>query len=336
MKAFVVILLSCFLSITAHADLKYIPLHLTLSCDQNSHSIGERIQFNLTFTNTDNRKHALILPGTQHKGRKMIYFSFYTVKDNIYIEVHRESREIDMDSVYYNQTYYKYIDAGQSISIPVFFGDKKNYRRHIASHHDFPNLPPDEYQLLAWYNPFDEDLANNAFNKISDFDKSSTTDPDKINMPEVGLISNYLSLQITSEATSPQKWTPTPFCPQNCRLCKMVDKENWKRVEEIIDEQTYYNGKQDQQFTDSSWRQPHRNIAWLGYGPDAILASLPSYTSRAIIFKNKNGYHYYWLTWQIGIIYPVRSMLFGWLNRKHKIMKTSEVDYLRLLSLKPF
>ena len=323
----------------AKADLKYMPLRIELSSEQSTYASGEVIQFNVKFTNSDAKQHALILPGTLNKGRKIIYFSIYTVDENdFYTELARESREIDMDSIYYSQSAYKYIQAKESISIPVFFNDTVNYRKHIEAHHKLPKrLLPGEYQVLAWYDPWDQKLASNAFNKISSYDKSDAEElPHKMNLPGEGLQSNYFKLTISDAPATKVPWIPTAFCPANCKLCKLIDRNQWNKVKKEIASQTDYKDPEGMAYTDTTWMQAHRNIAWLGYSPDAVLASLPTYTGRNIIFRNADGYHYFRAHWQMGIMYQGRSRISSLLFRRRSLIKTSEVDYLKLLSLKPY
>jgi hypothetical protein len=117
-------------------------------------------------------------------------------------------------------------------------------------------------------------------------------------------------------------------------LCRTIEHENWKKTKRLIrrDSKDYneYNMGKD---TNGNWQKAHRNIAFLGDNPDAILASLPSFMSREIIFQNKNGIHYFQLTWQLGKISRVGSRINTFLYmiglRKIRI-RDSRINYSRL------
>jgi hypothetical protein len=89
--------------------------------------------------------------------------------------------------------------------------------------------------------------------------------------------------------------------------------------------------------TNGNWQKAHRNIAYLGYNPDAILSSLPSYLSREIIFQNKNGIHFFHLTWQLGKISKVGSRInsfFYLIGLRNVRIRDSRVRYSKLRWLK--
>lgn len=120
--------------------------------------------------------------------------------------------------------------------------------------------------------------------------------------------SNYFLLTISDDPVK-HEWSPTRDCPLNYHFCEAIEKSDWNSVERLISKQTDYNNKLGMNFTDNNWLQPHRNVAWIYEGPDAILASLPKNTYRSMIFKTQAGYIYYDATWQLGIIYPGRSRI---------------------------
>lgn len=320
----------------AYADLKPIDIKMELSSNRNAYMASEVIAFTIDFENLTDKYNVILLPGSQNKGKKLIYFSYYTVKDNFYTEVARESREINMDTTIDGRVSLRNLKPKASISIPVFLNEKSNYNTHIEAHHALPDLPPGKYQLLAWYDPWDEDYGNQFFNKIESFDKGDEQlfEANKFNIPEEGLISNYFSLEILAENNTIPAFQSTVFCTKNCKYCTAIENEDWSKVAKIIDKQSYYKGKNNIAKTDTNWLQTHRNVAWLYDGPEAILASLPSYTYRRFIFKNANGYHYYNATWQLGIVYPNRSRIkqfFQWAMRVNPPIKGSEVDYRKLI-----
>ena len=85
--------------ISAHkslfADLHYYPYRLELSSPKITFGLNEPMEFMLHITNLSTEDQTFLVPGSQNKGLKMIYFSFFTVdENNHYTEMMREVREI--------------------------------------------------------------------------------------------------------------------------------------------------------------------------------------------------------------------------------------------------
>ena len=311
MKKILIVLLYCF-PLIGKADLNPSFLSLELTADKSAFSIDETLQWKIRFVNEGDQSRGVLLPGSQNKGNRLIYFSYFTVKNNIYTEVARESAELNMDTTRIGYHDFKYIPAKQSLAIPIFMNDAINYPVNNAAHHKIPDLPIGEYKVLAWYAPFSVKNGALFFNRIDPFGHIDEThyNANRFNVYEDGLMSNYMDIEITTNPTPAVAFEYTEFCPVNCKLCEAIDDNNWSKVNAIIDDQTYYTKAIDRKFIDSNWTQPHRNVVFLYHGPDAILASMPSSTSRRIIFQNKDGYHYYDLTWQLGIVYAGRSRFY--------------------------
>ncbi len=335
------ILLLCLICIssTVFADLKPIYLKLNLSGPEHAVTKDEVLQLTLTFKNTSKKNHAILIPGLLNQGKRLIHFSYYTVKNNHYTEVAREKMILEMDTIPKGNIGVKSLGLGDSVTVPVFFNDKQNHRKHIEAHHQIPDLPPGEYKILAWYIPWEQDYSSYLFNKIPAFFHSDEQlDTNKLNVPEAGLNSNYYTLTIAAE---PEKTIPfqyTRFCSKNCELCQAIEIEDWEKVKRIIHKQTFYSKASEIPKTDTSWQQNHKNIAWLYHPPDAILLSLPTYSDRRVIFKNSNGYHYFHMVWQHGTIYPAKSRLQSlmYLFLNNPPLKTSEVDYCKLIKFEPY
>ena len=116
------------------------------------------------------------------------------------------------------------------------------------------------------------------------------------------------------------------------------DIKNWKKTKGIIrrDSKDYEENNLGKN-TKGTWQKAHRNIAFLGDNPDAILASLPAFLSREIIFQNKNGIHYFYLTWQLGKISRVGSRIntvLYMIGIKRIRIKDSNVNYSKLKYLR--
>lgn len=337
LRFFSALFLLMFLAQRSKADLFLYGLSLKLECLQSTFSKNEIVQFNLTLSNATEKDQSILLPGSQNKGPKLIYFSFYSVKDNFYKEVYRESTILDMNTDKVGSSTFKRLDAKGSITIPLFLNDKANYKKHPEANHPMPNLPPGQYEVLVWYSPWGDSLSKYVYHKVSDFKTERTIDPDKINLPETALNSNYVTVNIVEKNTVKKVFAPTKFCPENCVFCEAIEKNNWDKVSSIIDKQSYYH-KTKHTTTDSTWRQQHRNVAWLSEGPDGVQDVLPTYYGRTIIFKNNSGFHYYFITWQMGIIYRNRSRIkqLGRMMKLNLPLKTEEVNYFRLFTFYPY
>lgn len=321
----------------SEANLLLYGLSLKLECLQSTFSKEEVVQFNLSLSNATEKDHSILLPGSQNKGPKLIHFSFYSVKNNFYTEVYRESAVLDMNCDKVGSSTFKRLAAKESTSIPLFLNDKVNYKKHAEANHLMPDLPPGQYEVLVWYSPWGDSLSKYVYHKVSEYKTDRTIDRDKINLPENDLNSNYVTVNIVEQSSTKSTFQATRFCPAYCNFCKAIEKNDWDKVSKIIDNQTYYHKTNHTQI-DTAWRQPHRNVAWLSDGPDAVHDILPTYYGRNIIFKNSTGYHYYGLSWQMGIIYRKRSRI-KQLGRMMKInvpLKTEELDYFKLVSFYPY
>lgn len=325
-------------SLHVRADLRPIYLDIKLSADRTHFSNEEILPFWIEFTNTSTKTYPFILPSNNPSKKKIIFFSFFTVDENdCYTEVYRESEVIEMDTSIQAWNNVRNLKPNESTKFPLYFNDQKNYNSHIEAHHQWNNIPDGEYQVLAWYQPWRDDYTKLLYNPIDPFghDVAEETQPYKFDMPTDGLQSNYISITIQNGfLNSPFLFENTESCPENCWYCRAIEDGKWSKVEKIIDVQTYYKGKRAQSHVDTTWCQTHRNVAWLGPKPQAILMSLPTWTSRNVIFKNADGYHYYTLRWQLGIIYPGRSRFgsaFYWMGFRRPPFETSEVDYCKLV-----
>ncbi|MGY8845997.1 MAG: hypothetical protein ACKVLH_01400 [Bacteroidia bacterium] len=339
MKYFSIFFLT-LLALTSIADLRPPDMAIHLGSYRNVYQRNDIIQLDITFTNLTNHSNGVLLPSTKNKGKRLLYLAYYSVDSNdFYTNVYTESREMNMDTAKLGQTGWANLDAGKSVTIPIFLNDTKNYLRHNAAYHKLPNLPAGEYQVLAWYEPWDEYMAQYAFKQLNPFGRSDDDFSSNRIYLDQSVHSNYISITIIDSLANKPQWEPTPFCPQDCKLCSAIDDNNWDKVQNIIAKQTDYSNKLGMNFTDTNWLQPHRNIAWMYEGPDAILASLPTYTYRSMIFKNQVGYFYYAATWQLGIIYPGRSriqQMFRWATRINAPIRSSEVDYKELVKFAPY
>lgn len=336
------LLLIFAISFSAKADLRPIYLTLEISASKTKFTTAELIQINVTLKNCTGINHSILIPGNQSKGLKLIYFSWYKVdENNFYTEVHRESRVISMDTSVKGYVSLNRLDSNESTTIPFFFNDTKNAQKHIYSTYEIPKLPPGKYKLIAWYYPWDEELAKHVFRKYDwkGHDEIPFDNPELMDLPESGVQSTYFDVEIIAQADTKQT-NSVNSCGKGCKLCRTIKCENWRKTKRIIrrdskDFSEYNLGKD----TNGDWQKAHHNIAYLGDNPDAILASLPSYLSREIIFQNKNGIHYFYLTWQIGKVSRVGSRInsvFYLIGLRNVRTSFSRVRYSKLKWLREY
>jgi hypothetical protein len=334
------LLLNSAISFSVKADLRPVYLSLEISAPKTKFTTTELVQINVTLKNGTSNRHSILIPGNQSKGLKLIYFSWYKVNENnFYTEVHRDSRVISMDTSVKGYVSFNRLDSNESTTIPFFFNDTKNAKKHINSNYEIPNLPPGNYKIIAWYYPWDEELAKYAFNKYDwkGQDENPDKNPELLDLSESGTQSTYFDVEIVEQAEID---TPnfTNSCVKTCKLCRTIEHENWKRTKSIIrrDSKDYEENNLGKN-TKGTWQKAHRNIAFLGDNPDAILASLPAFLSREIIFQNKNGIHYFGLTWQLGKISRVGSRIntvLYMIGIKRIRIKDSNVNYSKLKYLR--
>ena len=307
------LLLIFTISFSAKADLRPVYLTLEISAPKTKFTTTELVQLNVILTNGDFESHSILIPGNQSKGLKLIYFSWYKVDEkNFYTEVHRDSRVIAMDTSVKGYVSFNRLEPKKSITIPFFFNDTKNARRHLNSSYEIPKLPAGKYKIIAWYYPWDEELSKYAFNKYDwkGQDLNPDKNPEFLDLSESGTQSTYFDVEIVNEKTQASKEIYTKTCPKHCKFCDAIDHNQWGKVERIIRRQSSSRSRfkiKGKNF--GNWYKKHRQVANYGPYPDAVLASLPSYTGIEVIFKNQKGYHYFYLSWQIGKIKPISSRL---------------------------
>jgi|UniRef100_UPI00404AD983 hypothetical protein len=282
------------------ADLRPSQFSITISCDKQVVSPNECFQITIRLANLTGQNQSILIPGAQNKGKRLIQLEYYQVTNNFYTKVAEEIRTIQMDTSERGSVYFKRLDPKESYEFPIFLNDSVNYSKHIQSNYRLPKLAPGTYQVLAWYLPWDEELAKYAFQLTTDFDKNPieySEEESKIEMPASGINSNYITLTIASDSVFYPKENTMNRCQKNCRFCAAIEHENWHKVERIIRHEQH------------DWRKPHNQLRWISPNPDAVLDILPTYSGNHLIFKTRAGIQYAYITYRIGKIYPVRQQL---------------------------
>lgn len=287
---------------------------------------GKIAQLTVTFTNVDYSQRSVLLPGFQNHGQRVIWFSVFSEQENYYRNVFTEERVLSMDTaVYKGYVTLKNLEPGESVSIPIFFNDSLNQPKHNEAH-SLGNLPPGNYRLLAWYDPWKEQLSEYIYNRTNDLEGNQpTTDSTKMDLFYTGINSDYMSLTIRDTDVGIQ--SAKPECSAHCAICSAIDRGNWNALKRAVRRKGGYES-------------PHRNIAWVYFGPDAIQSSLPTYYSRALIVNEKGAYHHISLSWQLGKIFRVRSRMCSILHWVFHIrrcpFRSSEVNWSKLRWVREF
>jgi hypothetical protein len=328
-----------FTAINVFGNITPYFLDVSVSAVKTKFTISEQIQINVILTNKSENRHPVLVPGNQSAGKKIIFFTWYIVdENNFHQEVYRDDRNIVVDNSNYGSVEFNYLDPGESTIVPFFFNDKKNYFNHVNSSYSIPDLPPGKYKIIAWYDPWSEELSQYAFNKKKEKNTSDSIirNPELLDIPENGLLSTYFDLEII-EMEDSHPLEQLISCSKNCNLCKSINREQWKKTKRILRRNSKSVSEQNLGNHDSQFH--HKNIAFLGDTPDAILASLPSYLSREIIFQNSSGIYYFIMTWQLGKVNRIISRVntFFYMIGLRKIrLKDNKLNYSKLISLQSY
>lgn len=324
---FVVLLISILFSGMSYADLRMPELAMQLILKKVVHQNREIIQFEVKFTNQTDRDLSMIIPGSQNKGQRILQLQVFSVNNatNFYTKVFENPMELVMDTSVIGSCYFKRLNAGQSVSIPLFVNDSSNAGKYIYSNYAFPDFPDGKYEVIAYYNPLGESLAPYVFQAYDDHGRTigDSLNPEKMQIDAYGIYSNYVQLTIDSHVVTTSEEGEKGICSGSCHFCRHIEKQKWHRVKKDIIHRVDDIAK-------------HGNVLFLFAGPDAVLSSLPAYYSRQIVLETKNGIVYKELTWQIGRIFSLRSTMHKWcywIFRWNAPMRTSSSKYFHLISV---
>jgi hypothetical protein len=324
---FAALLISLLFSGMSYADLRMPELAMQLILKKSVHQNREIIQFEVKFTNQTDRDLSMIIPGSQNKGQRILQLQVFSVNNasNFYTKVFENPLELVMDTSFIGSCYFKRLNAGESVSIPLFVNDSRNASKYIYSNYAFPDFPDGKYEVIAYYNPFGESLAPYVFQAYDDHGRTigDSLIPEKMQIDAYGIYSNYVQLTIDSHVKTTSEEGKQGVCSSSCHFCRHIEKSQWHRVKKDIIHRVDDIAQ-------------HRNVLFLFDGPDAVLSSLPSYYSRQIVLETKNGIVFKELTWQIGRIFSLRSTIHKWsywIFRWNVPMRTSSTKYFHLISV---
>ena len=294
------------------------PLELELSLDSIQME-GLGILFQLRFYNRSNREIQIVLPGPYDRGTKLIRLVRYE-RDGFEQPLYEETVEV---GIVRNDTSYatiKQLGPGTSVCVPLvaFSGPV----RYTELDHDL-KLVGQPCIIQAIYEPWESDFAGYCFTLPSD--TAQPLNERSLSLPKEGLRSNGVS------------WDPSvrPLAdlPDHCAFCTWVHEGNWSMVEQEIARRS----ESGEPWVD--WVRSHPAVVHLYHGPDAVLASLPTYYGRRIVFRNRSGYHFFYLYWQWGKIYRGRSRfrsILQWLFHWDAPIRTDDIDAVELLWMRSY
>ena len=312
-------------------DLSPADLKLKVMASQQVFSPNQIVPLLLQIKNVSQKTATLILPGREQTGLAIIYLSYYKQEGTFYREVYREERQLEGDSLTKGGEFVRNLESGDSLRFPIFLNDARNASTQTVARHFLPPLEEGEYKLLVWYNPLDRPLAPFFYNRISPLG-DQRVDGNLISIEEGGIMSDYLSFTYTKKAQAPilLPSEKSSLCSGKCHLCKAIDRQHWKSLEHIFSGQAknkHINSKTPRR------NEGHRSIAWIYPPPEAILASLPTYTSQQLILYSEGQYYYLTLGWQLGRIYRFNGYVKMGIDAVFNSdigIPTSNVEYVKL------
>ncbi|MDX5326913.1 MAG: hypothetical protein LPK80_11715 [Bacteroidota bacterium] len=320
-------------------DIPFQALEIKMEMDTSVLFLEQVSPVWVTIRNKTSYPYTVILPGVGNGTPKLFYFSLVqkdSLKGPKWIEIDPLSDSIVSPS---SSSWIKNLDSGETVRFPLFINDSSNADVHSFARHFIPEINEGTYQLVAQYYPWFDRHANSFYLRIDKNGKVTNflNNPHarRILISEEGQWLNPIPITVEASSRNDPK-NPKRTCSEDCRLCRNIKKGNWKEVERILHDGTLQKDGEPS-LMENALSEDHCGIFWVSPPPDAILSSLPTYSSRDVIFKNDSGYHYYRLTWQLGIIYPLRSRLqtILFLFSSNSLLKTSEVDHVELVGFTP-
>lgn len=116
------------------ADLKYQPIQFQLSTDKEQYFEGEKIQFNITITNTDKtNSYPVLIPHTQNTGQKLFYLTAYDKAKNTFLLRYTENKILKIMVHDTGSVWIKYLKPHEQIVVPIFLIDFDNYYSYQVS-----------------------------------------------------------------------------------------------------------------------------------------------------------------------------------------------------------
>jgi hypothetical protein len=282
------------------ANLRPIYLSIELKPVTTAANTKNIIQWNVVFTNLDSIGHAIVIPSSQNRGKRIIQLQWYKVttsgsgifpsSGDYYEQVYTDPIELEMDtSLYRGYPSIVNLDPNESYTFPIFLNDRINQLKHVESSYLVPNLPIQDYEVLVHYNPYTEPFSKHFFyhREKGEFASDSLN---RLELPLGGIYSNYTTIHMQKDDFNTDLFF-SKTCSKNCRVCTCVKNKRWKKLRKHFEKKS----------TDLS----HGTILHEFPGPDGVLDVLPTYYSKNYIVLTKDGVQHISVTWQIGKINKV-------------------------------
>ncbi len=297
-KPFLIFLLATFIVENSFANLRPIYLSIELKPVTTAANTKNIIQWNVVFTNLDSIRHAIVIPSSQNRGKRIIQLEWYGVKgtapgiapsmDSYYHLLHTDPIELEMDtSLYRGFPSIVNLEPNESYTFPIFLNDRKNQLKHVESSYQVPNLPIQDFEVLVHYDPYTEPLSQHFFYHR----EKGQFAPDSLNrleLPLGGIYSNYTTIHMQKDDFNTDLFFGKT-CSKNCQVCNCIKHKRWKKLRKHFEKKS----------SDLS----HSRVLHEFPGPDGVLDVLPTYYSKNYIVLTKDGVQHISVTWQIGKIY---------------------------------
>ncbi|HBW86659.1 MAG TPA: hypothetical protein DEF82_07960 [Crocinitomicaceae bacterium] len=299
-KPFLVFLLASFIVENSFANLRPIYLSIELKTVTTAANTKNIMQWNVVFTNIDSIGHAIVIPSSQNRGKRIIQLQWYKVTSSgsgifpssgdHYEQVYTDPIELEMDtSLYHGYPSIVNLDPNESYTFPIFLNDRNNQLKHVESSYLVPTLPIQDYEVLVHYNPYSEPLSQHFFYHH----EKGQFSPDSLNrleLPLGGIYSNYTTIHMQKDDFNTDLFFSNT-CSKNCQVCNCIKHKRWKKLRK--------------HFEKNSIDLSHGRVLHEFPGPDGVLDVLPTYYSKNYIVLTTNGVQHISVTWQIGKIYKV-------------------------------
>jgi hypothetical protein len=182
-----------FLSHTAYADLKYLPLKFELKTDKEIYKEGEIISLKIVISNIDkHHNYPVLVPKSGNNGLKLFYLEVYDVAKNTSLMRYQEEKtnNINQEKSAYEIRYLKPLE---SIEIPFYLNETDT--SSIFNHQIGVPLFAGIYQFRINYQTLGIKEASPIFHFYNHSEEEIPLDG-KMAMPSSGLLSNFLQIKI--------------------------------------------------------------------------------------------------------------------------------------------
>ncbi len=327
-KPFLIFLFVAFILENSFANLRPIYLSVELKPVTTAANTKNIIQWNVVFTNLDSIRHAIVIPSSQNRGKRIIQLEWYGIKgtapgnapsmDSYYQLLYTDPIELEMDtSLYQGYPSIVNLEPKESYTFPIFLNDRKNQLKHIESSYLVPNLDFHNYEVLVHYDPYSEPLSQHFFYH-QEKGKFAPDSLNRLELPLGGIYSNYTTIHMQKDDFNTDLFFGKT-CSKNCHLCTCIKNKRWKKLRK--------------QFEKNSSNLSHVRVLHEFPGPDGVLDVLPTYYSKNYVVLTKDGVQHISVTWQIGkiyktarfftrILYPIfRKFVFPYTNVKASKLK---------------